>query len=105
VTDIRARLSAVFAPEIVDAIEALVLELLAEQNGGDPEVSPWLGIDEAAEYLRVSSRTLERRVKAGRVRSTTIGRRRLLHRADLDRLARMATGEETAPTAPPRRRE
>jgi excisionase family DNA binding protein len=47
-------------------------------------------------------RTVGRRVAKGRVRSTTIGRRRLLHRDDLDALA--AAGEETAPTAPPRRR-
>jgi excisionase family DNA binding protein len=105
-TDVRDRLSEVFAPEIVDALEAFVLELVTEQGNGTSEAeSPWMGIDEAADYLRVSSRTVERRVKAGRVRSTTIGRRRLLHRDDLDRLAKMATGEETAPTAPPRRRE
>jgi excisionase family DNA binding protein len=49
--------------------------------------SPWLGLDEAAAYLRVSERTLARRIAGGRVRSTTIGRRRLLHREDLDALA------------------
>jgi excisionase family DNA binding protein len=89
-------------------VRALVAEEVARQlddrglgeSRGD---SPWLALDEAAAYLRVSVRTLERRIAKGRVRSTTIGRRRLLHREDLDALAETATGEETAPTAPPRR--
>lgn len=63
--------------------------------------SPWMTISEAAEYLRISERTLDRRIAGRRIRSTTIGRRRLLHRDDLD----AAAGEEAAPTAPPRRRE
>jgi excisionase family DNA binding protein len=66
--------------------------------------SPWLGIDEAAAYLRISERTLARRIAGGRVRSTTIGRRRLLHREDLDALANAATGEGVASTTPPHRR-
>jgi excisionase family DNA binding protein len=53
---------------------------------------PWLALDEAAAYMRVSERTLERRIKSGRVRSTTIGRRRLLHRDDLDALAKSDGG-------------
>jgi hypothetical protein len=39
-------------------------------------------------------RTLERKIRGRRVRSMTIGRRRLLHRDDLDELARTATREE-----------
>jgi excisionase family DNA binding protein len=57
--------------------------------------SPWLSIPEAAEYLRLSPRTIERELERGRVRSTTVGRRRLLHRDDLDTFARdTAAGEE-----------
>lgn len=102
----RARVAAALAPAVVDAIEELVSELIDERlaaasaNGAS---SPWLALDEAAAYLRVSARTLERRIAKGRVRSTTIGRRRLFHREDLDALAEAATGEDVAPTTPPRR--
>jgi excisionase family DNA binding protein len=102
----RDRLLAILAPDLVEAIDQLVeervratLEALAS-NGG----SPWLSLDEAAEYLRVSPRTLERQLARGRVRSSGIGRRRLLHRDDLDELAKAATREDVAPTTPPRRR-
>ncbi len=94
----RDRLLAVLAPELVEAIEQLVDERVAERleahstNGGTD--SPWLSLDEAADHLRVSPRTLERRIAKGSVRSTTIGRRRLLHRDDLDELAKAATREE-----------
>lgn len=94
-------LAVVLTPEAVDAIAAraaeLVLEQISDANGNR---SPWLSLAEAAEYLRVSERQLQRLVSRGKVRSTTIGRRRLLHRDDLDE---MATGEDVAPTTPSRR--
>ena len=67
-----------------------VAAALAEQHAARSG-SPWLSIAEAAGYLRVSERKLARLIESGRVRSSTIGRRRLLHRDDLDRAA---TGEE-----------
>lgn len=88
-------------PALRDELRALLLEGEDQPSGA---CSPWLSLDEAAAYLRVSPRTLERRIVKGSVRSTTIGRRRLLHRDDLDELAQTATREETARTAPPRRR-
>lgn len=104
----RDRLLQSLAPEVVEAIEELVdervqarLELLEEETGRG---SPWLSIEEAADYLRVSPRTLERQLDHGRVRSTSIGRRRLFHRDDLDLLARAATREDVTPATPPRRR-
>jgi excisionase family DNA binding protein len=104
----RDRLLRSLAPEVVEAIEQLVSDCvqaaLDEAHAANGGSSPWLTLEDAADYLRVSTKTIERRIKAKRVRSTTIGRRRLLHRDDLDRLARAATREETAPTAPPRRR-
>jgi excisionase family DNA binding protein len=83
-------------PELRDELR----ELLASPTA-DP-ASPWLSVTEAAEHLRVSERTLQRMAGRGRVRSSTIGRRRLYHRDDLDALA--ATGEGVASTTPPRRR-
>jgi excisionase family DNA binding protein len=87
-------------PALRDELRALLLD--DEQAEGMP--SPWLALDEAAADLRVSERTLERRIAAGRVRSTTLGRRRLLHRDDLDALARAVAGEDVAPTTSPRHR-
>jgi excisionase family DNA binding protein len=79
-------------------LAALLIGDLRPQAGD----SPWLSTGEAAEHLRVSERTLQRMETRGRIRSTTIGRRRLYHRDDLDGLA--ATGEDVAPTTPSRRR-
>lgn len=103
----RDRLLAVLAPELVEAIDQLVEERVREQldsTGTASTSSPWLALEEAASYLRVSPRTLERRIAKGRIRSTTIGRRRLLHRDDLDELAKAATREDVTPATPPRRR-
>ncbi len=98
----RARLARALAPEVVAALVQLVDERVAAASASADGGSPWLSLDEAAAYLRLSQRTLERRIAKGRVRSTTVGRRRLLHRDDLDALA--ATGEEVAPATPSRRR-
>jgi excisionase family DNA binding protein len=90
----------------VAALEDLVDERVAERLEVSTVVdySPWLSLDEAADYLRVSPRTLERQLARGRVRSTSIGRRRLLNRDDLDELAKAATREDATPATPPRRR-
>jgi excisionase family DNA binding protein len=102
----RDRLAALLAPDVLAALEELVSERVAAAvatmpNGG----SPWLALDEAAAYLRVSERTLERLISKQRIRSTTLGRRRLLHRDDLDQYARSSDGGGEAPATPPRRRE
>ena len=97
-------LAQVFAAEVVAILEAeidrrvqLAFAELDHRNGD----SPWLSEVDAAAYLGVSKRIVQRLVARDRVRSSTIGRRRLLHRDDLDRAA---TREEVAPTTPPRRR-
>jgi excisionase family DNA binding protein len=98
-------LERIFSPDVAAILEAeidrRVRAAIAEFDGRS-DGSPWLSEAEAADHLRVSKRTVQRLVARGRVRSTTIGRRRLLHRDDLDALA--AAGEGTAPTVPPRRR-
>ena len=78
-------------PLVVELVEQELDRRLAEQDDPARSGSPWLSIAEAADYLRVSERKLARLIESGRVRSSTIGRRRLLHRDDLDRAA---TGEE-----------
>lgn len=104
----RDRLLAALSPDLVAAIEEIVDERIRERLDGIADAngpaSPWLSLEEAARYLRVSPRTLERRIARGRVRSTCIGRRRLLRRDDLDELAEAATREDVPPSTPPRRR-
>lgn len=94
-------------PDLVREIERLVEErveaLLAERERRESG-SPWLTIAEAADRLRVSERTVARRLSKGRVRSMHFGRRRLLHRDDCDAL--MQSGDERGKvrTNPARRR-
>lgn len=92
--------------EFVEAVAERAAEIVLERLGAErpPTTGPYVSVREAAEILRVSPRTVERMIARGRVRSTTLGRRRLLHRCDLDALVGAATGEGTAPTAPSRRR-
>lgn len=92
----RDRLAAVLAPELLAAIEELVAERVSAElaTGLPSEVgTPWLSIREAASYVALSERTLEREIARGRLRSSTVGRRRLLHREELDAYVR-AAGEE-----------
>jgi len=85
----RVKLAQALAPELIDAVEALVearvrAVLRADelrQNG-----LLWMSIVEAADYLRVSPRTIQRMVANGRLQSTTLGRRRLVKRGELDRV-------------------
>jgi excisionase family DNA binding protein len=80
-------LDRILGADLVSALEQLVderieaaLRVRVHQNGE----SPWLALADAANYLGVSPRTIARLLDRGRIRSTTIGRRRLLHRDDLD---------------------
>jgi excisionase family DNA binding protein len=80
--------------ELVEAIAERVAELLEQRHGSHrASESPWLSIADGASYLSISERQLQRAITKGRISSATIGRRRLLHRDELDRFAR-AAGEE-----------
>jgi excisionase family DNA binding protein len=92
----RERLTGVLAPDVLDALEELVAERVAaalvavEANGAG---TPWLSIRQAAKRIGLSERSLERAIARRRLRSSTVGRRRIVHRDDLDAFAR-AGGEE-----------
>jgi excisionase family DNA binding protein len=104
---LRERLGAVFSPDVLNALEDLVAErVAAEVAKGVPnrDVSPWFSIPAAAAYVGLSERTLEREIKGGRLRSSTAGRRRLIHRDALDAYVKGDGGGE-APATPPRRLE
>ncbi len=45
-------------------------------NGAALIMSPWLTLEEAARYARVSGATLRREAKAGRLRAYKVGGRR-----------------------------
>ncbi len=91
--------------EFLELVAQRAAQLVLERQRQQPEPrSPWLTLPEAAEYLRVSERTLERFIARGRVRAATVGRRRIVHRGELDRLAHAATGEDATPATPTRRR-
>lgn len=83
-------LSAEQLAELARALKPLVLAELAAEDV--PNGSPWFSLAAAADYLSVSARTLEREIGRGGLRSSTLGRRRLIHRDDLDALARNGDG-------------
>jgi excisionase family DNA binding protein len=99
----RERLEAVLAADVLDAIEELVAERVgAVLAGVAPNGSPWLSLAQAADYLGISDRTIARDLARGRLRASSVGRRRLLHRDELDAYAKGDGGGE-APATPPRR--
>jgi len=100
------RLAAVLAPDVLAALEELVDERVdAKLAGFSVDGSgPWLSMKAAAERAGVSERSLERAIGSCRLRSSTVGRRRLVHRDDLDTYVKGDGGGE-APATPPRRRK
>jgi excisionase family DNA binding protein len=100
----RDRLLAALSPDLVAAIEELVEERVrAEVESVEVNGAALLSLADAADYLAVSARTLERLVAKKRIRTKDIGRRRLFRRADLDAFAEEATREDATPVTPPRR--
>lgn len=81
-SDLRALLS----DQLVVAIEALIEERVGAALSARETLdgSPWLSVADAATFLGVSERTVGRLLERGRIRSTHVGRRRLMHRDELD---------------------
>jgi excisionase family DNA binding protein len=73
-------------------------------EGAASHPTPWLSVQSAAERAGVSERSLERAIASGRLHSSTVGRRRLVHRDELAAYVRGGEGGE-APATPPRRLE
>jgi excisionase family DNA binding protein len=69
-------------PELVDAIAGQVAGLIVEQFPEKP--SPYLRIDEAAEYLACPVSRIRDLKDAGKLRHYRDGRRLLFRREDLD---------------------
>jgi excisionase family DNA binding protein len=80
-------LDRILGPDLVAALETLIserVEAALAQRNGQPSPPAWMSIADAAGYLGVSPRTVTRLLEQSRIRSASIGRRRLLHRDDLD---------------------
>jgi excisionase family DNA binding protein len=73
-----------FKPVTLDDVRAVVREALVATP------SPWMNAREAARYLRVSHKTIERARRAGRLQACHIngGQKLRYHRADLDSFMR-----------------
>ena len=84
-------------PAAVEAIAARAAELVLQQlEGADRASSPYLNVDEAAEYLRCSKQRIYDLLSARRLTRYKDGSRVLVVREELDSLV--------APSLPSRRR-
>src|SRR4051812_5614677 len=79
----REQLLAAFSPETVAAIEALI-EAQGAPDLSNQASSPWLTLAQAAEYLHVSLKTVERRRDAGDLRAVCLDRHWLTRAEWLD---------------------
>jgi excisionase family DNA binding protein len=71
-------------PELVEAIAKSVAEVLAERAPAEDGRSPWLTVDETADYLRCSRQRVYDLKSSGRIASAQDGKRPLFHRAVLN---------------------
>lgn len=83
--EIRLRLAAI--EEQLATIEMMLHQALSQQAVQDRLLS----MDEAAEMLGISRRTLHDRIELGELRATRIGRRRMLSLRQLDAYIRSKT--------------
>ena len=86
-------LDSALARAIEELIDAKVAAALAERTPS-PESTPWRTLPEAAEYLKVSPRTIARLVKQGRLRVSHVGRRVLVHTAERTLLLSQESSQE-----------
>ena len=82
VGDLHSLLSTALSQAIEEFVDVRIAAALASL--GQDTSSPWMTVPEAAAYARTSERTIERLVASERIRSTTLGRSRRLHRDDVD---------------------
>lgn len=83
-------LSALFAPDVVAAIENLVDRRVAAalaELPADDDGARWLTLDQAAERLGCSADAVRMRIKRGRLQHRRSGRRIYVSRDSVDELA------------------
>jgi hypothetical protein len=74
-----------FPPELVDAIAAETARRITEAGIA---FSPWMNVNEAAEYLRIPKGRLQNLTSAGVVKVSRQGKAHIYHREWLDDYAR-----------------
>jgi excisionase family DNA binding protein len=84
VTDRLASPTAVVLDELVERVAVRVAELVADRLPAAPEGSPWLNVDEAADYLRCGRKRIYDLVSQSRVPVHRDATRLLFRREDLD---------------------
>jgi excisionase family DNA binding protein len=77
-------LARLFSPEALVALREFVIETTAEISAPVDFSSPWLTMKDGAKRIHVSPRTFARLVDRGDIRTANVGRRRLVHREELD---------------------
>ena len=91
------------ADALVELIRAVAVEVVRDELAVlAPPPREWLTLADAADYLSISQRTLERLIAKGEIRSAPVERRRIVKRDWLDEYA--TAREEVARTTPQRRR-
>ena len=89
-------------PELVDAIAERAAELLEERVSTIWDTaSPWLYVDEAADYLRCSRQRVYDLKSSGRIVSAQDGKRSLFHRDVLDAYLLGGDARAVAAALPP----
>jgi excisionase family DNA binding protein len=95
IAHLRTRLEAVLAPEVVAALESLVVETvraeLAERTVSDGG-RKWLTLAEAGEQLGCSPDAVRMRVKRGRLEARRQGSRVYVSAASVDTLGQGGVG-------------
>lgn len=85
-------------------LDLYVAEQVARSLDGLQQGTPWMSVTEGAEYLRLSPAMLRKLIASGKLEAHGVGRRRLVHRDDLDALVRGGGSGGSASHPRPRRR-
>lgn len=80
---------------LVERLAGRVAELVADRLPATPAASPWLNVDEAAEYLRCTRKRIYDLVSQSRLPVHRDGSRLLFRREELDEYV-MASADTTA---------
>ena len=74
----------VLAPDVVEALLAVIDERVAEAMTTDSQTPRWLTVEQAASYLGCSPKAIRGRIERGRLAALREGRRVYLDREALD---------------------
>jgi excisionase family DNA binding protein len=99
------RVSADLPASFLEAVAERAAELVLECIGEHPQASPYLSVDEAAEYLRCSKQRVYELLSARRLSKLKDGSRVLLLRSELDEYVSQGVARALPPSSPRRIRK